>query len=457
MKNHRVLFERESDDLKLLLKLHNENPQNAYVYFKNKGKVFYRTRLVLHEDGDDFAFVLYSKSVGISTTRKIYSREKVDSKLSYSKNKFWFVNNSNKITPLTYSGVVQFLYGIISNNFDFVDPEIEKWHTKLNVDFFNATKYAFKFLSKVRRNKFVSNRVPEFIIDYIITKFSWVRFVLEEEISFTTFNYIVSHKLYNLRDLLRACYKVSWPVISDVILVYKAEFSTYPNKPQWLNMLKHVINPESLTFELFSHHNFNDAIRMADMLGKKVNCKWGVNRLTDEHDKMSREISIVMFSFRENRNLKILKAFRQFGLFSKYKLLDTSLDVLKEGFVQQHCVGTYINKVENGQCAIFHVEGFTLELMVKRSHDKKYIEGDLYIAQFRGLRNSVAPEELMNRVEAMIHKYNLNYNPKRNKNPKPNKIGDIMSNILNIPDEYTLHAPVDDFLDDDFIQLWAAD
>jgi hypothetical protein len=104
--------------------------------------------------------------------------------------------------------------------------------------------------------------------------------------------------------------------------------------------------------------------------------------------------------------------------------------MLAEGMLQHHCVGTYIDRVDKGQTAIFHVKGYTLQVQVldldwkthksrtERVHPlytpESYYNKDLYEkidpshnralvnAQFRGKFNQSAPQELVDEVNQML-------------------------------------------------------
>ena len=114
-------------------------------------------------------------------------------------------------------------------------------------------------------------------------------------------------------------------------------------------------------------------------------------------------------------DLNIRPIYKAFAEYSGFKLLSTNKDMLAEGMIQNHCVGTYINKVEKGQCAIYHVDGYTLELshITETFKVKESFEGGipqyrnlekkvLKNVQFRGKYNADAPKELNDRVNRML-------------------------------------------------------
>ena len=75
-----------------------------------------------------------------------------------------------------------------------------------------------------------------------------------------------------------------------------------------------------------------------------------------------------------------------------------------EGRKQSHCVATYVSSVENGQCAIYSISDYTLEL--GRKWVDNYTTSVLFINQFRGYKNCDAPKELYDMVKSELTKFN---------------------------------------------------
>jgi hypothetical protein len=128
--------------------------------------------------------------------------------------------------------------------------------------------------------------------------------------------------------------------------------------------------------------------------------------------------------------MNIRPLYYSFAEFSGYKLLRTNKDMLMEGMFQKHCVGTYINKVDNGDAAIFHVKGYTLQLGVEEKREavrevpQVSLFGDGQVVmpqtrhittmkvvnkQFRGKYNESAPSELVQEVQEMLDMFSLQY------------------------------------------------
>jgi hypothetical protein len=185
----------------------------------------------------------------------------------------------------------------------------------------------------------------------------------------------------------------------------------------WTSLKKVLINIDKLTPEFLSNEYFVDTCKMAASLGEKVNCIWGVKRLKEEHDVWSRKITGIIASYEPLKVLKVGYIFKKFAEFSGYKMHVTNHELIGEGLMQDHCVGTYTSQVDGGHCAIYHVDGYTLQLTMNSAWreeekterlDKYGLERILYNSQFRGYKNQAAPKELVDKVESLIEAFNLN-------------------------------------------------
>lgn len=401
-----LIKESDKKEVNELFRIYKEDPFKARVKYHNKGKgSFTFTRLVLFEfNKDDFEICQFSVNFGISTTNRIYSSQKKLASISYKKGKFWCINNRNKnksICPLTYGTFVSFI------------QETENLYTWKKED--------GSFIEKSE------------VFKYFYKRFPWVLMLSESDISMgANMNVIKNQKLFGMKDLNRHVMKV--PNNIAKIVMESKTFETLKNQGQaikrWHGVMKVLDNLENVTPELLNDHLFADTCKMANTLGRKINCAWGSKRLKEEHDKWAKEITRIVLDCELEYVLNIRPIYKAFANFSGYRLLKTNKDMLAEGMMQHHCVGTYIDQVDRGQSAIFHVKGYTLQLNVidlnwdtYKSRTEKvhphhmsetYNNKGLYEkidpshnkalvnAQFRGKFNEQAPQELVDEVNKMM-------------------------------------------------------
>lgn len=402
-----LLKERKNRDVDDLFRIYKEDPLKARVKFFNKGKEYFKfTRLVLFEFGDkDFEISEFQTSFGISITNRMYSSQKKLTSISFKNGKFWYINNHTKlkkILPLNYTYFISFIQ--------------QTENSSINGESFYTSKKQSK------------------IFEFMHSRFPWLQMLSESRISYaTTFNVILSKKLFGMNDFHRYIMNSSNNVIQTVLS--SRYLQNGRNAKQWKTDMKYLDGLDHLTVEFINNEYFDDTLRMAKTLGRKINCRWGVKRLKEEHDKWSREITRIILDCEIEYSLNIRPIYKSFAEFSGFKLLTTNKEMLCEGMLQNHCVGTYIDKVDRGDCAIFHVEGYTLQVNVivldwegekKRVRDEKlrdtYIQAqynrpeyyDIYDetrkkvlnnAQFKGKHNEQAPKELVEKVEKMIYDF----------------------------------------------------
>ena len=381
-----LLTESNSPKVDKLFEIYAEDKYKARIYFMNDSSGFTRQRLVLFtKKNGDFDIVLFSRIFGISKTNKMYNRESRLYQLKYSKNKFTLISRGHKggsnFTPPTYSN-------------------IENKGYTLGID-------ARKIIRTILSNRF-----------------AWFRFIAEtsplQNISLNTF---INKKLFTLKAALRHYYNCPYPVAKK-ILNSQRKASVVNNIKFYMD---YIDNIESLKEEWLGEEFYRlyDALKMAKTLDKKVNASWTTRRLKEEHDKWAKIITDVMF-IDGDRPMAINDMFKKFAEFSGYKMLTTTKEMAHEGKRMNHCVATYVGKVENGLSGIYTIDDYTLELT--KGWDSETRTTILHINQFRGYSNCDAPGYLLIRVKKKLWEFN-------NKNQSDNDYTDWLEE----PTEEKIH------------------
>jgi len=359
-----ILGQQENDKIRKLLDLYNIDPFKARVVYFNDNTGYSFSRVVLFEYSDgSFQICNFMVSFGISVTNKMYSSQKKVSSISFKNNKFWVVSqNSKTIFPLTYGYLNQFSYECCINGGDVIR------------DFFHK-------------------------------RYPWTKVISENTIFYLlSFSTLLANKLTSANDMKRYLYKQ--PINVCKVLEDSRFGSDYKSLKQFKEMTKVMDGIEFLTLKMLNENIFIDTCKMARTLGRKVNCRWGLKRLKAEHDKWAKEISYILLESVPEYDLSIKPLYVKFGEFSGYTLLITNKEVLNEGIIQNHCVGTYIDKVNRGESAIYSVDGHTLELGISYSGD------GLLIRQLKGWGNESAPKELAEKIKETLSRFNDKENDK---------------------------------------------
>jgi hypothetical protein len=363
---HKILDEQNSPKVDAMFKYYKKDRYLARVLYMNdsSGHENWKTILFTKKNGH-FSIVVFRRKFGISVTNRMYSHEKRVMTINYN-GKFYLINNSGTggktITQATL------------NNIERVLP------------FFGSGK----------------NSLTEIVLDKIQERFSWLRFIREHHVlTNVAFNTIVKNKLYSLKKGLQHQYKVPLPVAkmlqklkNNVHIVQHFKFH-----------LPYMDNVESLKEEWLKKDStlnlFHDSLRLAKIMDKKVSCSWSTRRLKEEHDEWSKELTDIIF-IDGNRDLKIDETFIEFSKLSGYEMLLTTKDMAYEGKRQNHCVVSYVNKVETGSCGIYRVGEFTLEVIWGYSNGNRIIK----IGQLRGYSNQDAPKYLEDEVLTKLVDFN---------------------------------------------------
>ena len=421
-----LLREGNKDKVGEFIELYKEDPYKARVKFFNGNKNAYTfSRLVLFEyENGDFQICNFLIRFGISVTNRMYSTQKKVSSISYRNKKFWYKGIGGNVMPLGYNNFSEFVSSNEINILNFYDPK--------------------------KQEEVLANSK---IVQYFLERFHWFRVVLEYEHKYNiTFNTIVSKKLFGIKDLNRHLFKVPYNIS---LILEKGDFinrvkrdsnglSKFVALGVILKVLSHI---DHLREEMVNDVYFYDTCKMAMTLGYKINCKWGLKRLRQEHDEWARLITQIELDCIKEFDLNIRPQYFAFEEYSGFKLLKTNKDMLVEGMFQEHCVGTYIDRVDRGECAIFHVDGYTLQLGISERVESirempdvsVFGNGNVVIPvtknkfvrcfknmQFKGKYNSKPPKELVEYVENMMKSFELSGGldiDEETEEYKPNKSG----------------------------------
>lgn len=326
----------KSPEREKLEELYKTNKELAGIVFRNQPKSASTTEVVII-DWEDGAITMRAQNgfLCISRTNKAYYKRTINSEIVLRNNKIW-LKMPKSVKPANWS--------IIFND------EFKK---------------------------------------FLMDKFLWMRFVSENSVLHSLpFNSIVHHKLYSYTDCIKFMFKCSLPTAKMLV----EQSIHYTEWRRWL-LTNTLTNIDNFNIDFFHHNHreiFLDAVKMADILRKKINCAWSVNRLKQEHDTWSKEMTEIVAAA-SNRPLRVAPEFRKVTeVYPDAVLIEDTKSLALEGQSQRHCVASYSNNVDSGRCAIFHVKGYTLELGVNG--------GNYIIRQFKGLKNAEAPQALRDEV-----------------------------------------------------------
>jgi hypothetical protein len=356
-----VLSESKCPQIEILFDVYSKDRRKAKVLYENQkhGFMFSSSRRVLYEQPNgDFRHVDFKRTYGISKTCVIYSREVVVDSFGYKNKRFYRTVGKSMVQPNCF-----YLY-----------------------------------------DKFNYSGGESYLKDFIMGKFGWVRNLLEDDRVFgLSLNVIVRHKLYTVKSAMRHIFKVPYPV-ADMVSKNMGGFEQRDFLKSWLHQLPCLKNVENLREEFLLSQYFRDSTKFANSLGRKLNCSWGLKRLKIEHDKMAKEVVLVLLEFEPLRDLKVANVYLDFAEYSGVKLFKTNHELIDEGVRLSHCVGTYSGSVDNGKSAIYGYLDHTIEL----NHIKQKDKWVLVVGQIKGYDNSYPSVEVRDYIGDLVHKFNNN-------------------------------------------------
>ena len=104
------------------------------------------------------------------------------------------------------------------------------------------------------------------------------------------------------------------------------------------------------------YHILSDMIKEAQILEKKIDFTWSLNRVKEEHKKWTEEIMQVEIDGLDDQVIPNVERFDRYTP-KHFKLLKTQKEVFYEGKIMKHCVYTsYWNSIKNNNYLAYHIE-----------------------------------------------------------------------------------------------------
>lgn len=350
--NSILLKDSNRNQLDQFIKLYNEDPLSARV-FSITNEITVTSTWVFEYENGDFKIEVRKIRNSVNSLLKKYFSKKIDKEIFYSKGLFYLKMNK-KLTQLTYSSLAS----------------EEK--------------------------------------EYIYGKFPWIKMFEENNLP-CSFNYAIKNKLFSTKSIIRKLYGCPYNKAKHFHSLFISS-STRLTMPQFKYYMKTMDNIENTNVELLDNWSFlQDSLEMAYKLNRKINMAWSKRRLKEEHDDMSVIIANVLLSS-SDRSMNISEIFIEIEEELEAKLLRTTKELAIEGLKQRHCVAGYVHAVERGNTAIYHKDGYTLQVNYGINYAGMELGENthyLYVNQFRGFANISAPEELMLEVKSKLKKINI--------------------------------------------------
>ncbi len=149
---------------------------------------------------------------------------------------------------------------------------------------------------------------------------------------------------------------------------------------------------------------FDDLVKIANETDNKINFSLNESNIKEQHDKM-------LLENLDKMKAKSIHVDDKFLLLEKYlpkefKIIKTGKELLFEGLTQKHCVNSYSNNINRGECCIITTEyndrRYTAEIRFGTNWFKDDTEPQYIINQFKGYANISAPKALEAELNSII-------------------------------------------------------
>ena len=241
------------------------------------------------------------------------------------------------------------------------------------------------------------------IQEYIISVLPWIEFIFKRNLPIT-FTTIVKNKLYNDKKLMMFYFNANYET-SKFLYEYFKDYNRILIKKNnlWMENMNNLNREHVLNGNLST---FMDTLKMGIWLLEKTNVAWSVKRMKEEHDQRMTRINVILAEF-DNEPLNIAKKFRPAYEFLQHhgcKVFQTTRELILEGFLQHHCVGTYANSVNTGYCMIMRYKDITVQLNESYGSTKEH--PSYHSVQAKKMFNQEPTKEEKEELKQLIEKTN---------------------------------------------------
>jgi hypothetical protein len=147
------------------------------------------------------------------------------------------------------------------------------------------------------------------------------------------------------------------------------------------------------------NNSVSDYMYMSLKRRKKVKLGLSLRRYKEEHDHLVREMNQEnLLKVKKQRNYK-LNVSDSFKPMPPLEIIRDTKTLAEEGIEQSHCVYSYRNKIDQGQCAIYRgtIQDYRITMELVKYEDK------IIIQQIKGKHNQTPPIPVMEYINNLFN------------------------------------------------------
>ncbi len=191
--------------------------------------------------------------------------------------------------------------------------------------------------------------------------FNWLDVKLYPFITKGIFEKMVASKITNNTDVCKAYIKAMRLNCSPALFLQLFQTSSI-SKQDFLRRaavakdINHLIEYLLLPTDGRNNLVYEDMIKEAQILEKKIDYKWSAKRLVEEHKAWTEQIMQVEIDSLDDATISVVERFDKYTP-QQFKLLKTQKEVFYEGKTMKHCVYTaYWSSIKNNRYLAYHID-----------------------------------------------------------------------------------------------------
>lgn len=182
----------------------------------------------------------------------------------------------------------------------------------------------------------------------------------------------------------------------------------FKNPINYIDNFKELKKIDDIVYSEYKTY-LDDLIKMANDVGQKINFSLNKDNIKEQHDR-------ILLDNIDKMKVKQIHVHDKYLILEKYlpkqfKMIKDGKELLFEGLTQKHCVNSYSDNINRGDCCILTTEynekRYTAEISFGKYNWLDDYNKEIYrINQFKGYANSSVPSELMSKLQDVINEVN---------------------------------------------------
>lgn len=230
-----------------------------------------------------------------------------------------------------------------------------------------VTKDGFTIDAKGKLNIWFNKsifQIPHMLDVFKYFNFNWFSDKLYPFVTKGIFEKMVNGKITNNTDVCKAYIKVMrlncspslfLHFFTSDMIISKTDFLRQASVAKDVNHLIQYLMDTTKDGLRDKYHILSDMVKEAQILEKKIDFTWSLNRLKDEHKNWTEQIMQVEIDSLDDKVIPNVEKFDRYTP-ANFKLLKTQKEVFYEGKTMKHCVYTaYWNSIKNNTYLAYHI------------------------------------------------------------------------------------------------------